>query len=143
MKYVEYLENLNKCPFCGEKESRILMENDGAFLTYALAPYHKYHLLVIPKRHVEYTKDLVWDEDVCVMALMVTAIKALGKIGHNDCTVMMKDGLALGKSIKHHLHYNIIPGGDIQDVSLNIEVRKLLSEKEEENLIKELKKVIN
>lgn len=142
MKYKDFLKTLTKCPFCAGVKRKILLENSGAFLTYALAPYHKYHLLIIPKRHVENIKDLTWDESVCITALITTGIKALDKIGHNDCTVLVRDGNALGKSVKH-IHYHIIPGGNIEDVSRNMEVRKLLSEKEEKSLKKELKKVIN
>lgn len=142
MKYSIYLKTLTKCPFCEKNDHRILLENEGAFLTYAIAPYHKYHLLVIPKRHVESIKDLTWDENVCTMALIVTGIKALEKVGHNDCTVVMRDGQALSKSVKH-MHYNIIPGGEIEDISINAEVRKLLSKNEEKSLIIELEKIIN
>jgi diadenosine tetraphosphate (Ap4A) HIT family hydrolase len=142
MKYTDFLKTLKKCPFCDTKKSRILIENNKAFLTYALAPYHKYHLLVVPKRHIESIKDLTLDENVCVMALIATSIKALSNIGHNDCTVLVRDGQALGKSIKHHLHCNIIPGGEIEDVSINAKVRKLLSKKEEKSLIQELKNTI-
>lgn len=140
MKYRDYLKTLTKCPFCDGIKTRVLIENEGAFLTYSLAPYHKYHLLVIPKRHVVNIKDLSWDENVCIMALVVNGIKALDKIGHNDCTILARDGQALGKSISH-LHYNIIPGGQIEDLSLNLEVRKILSENEEGFLMKELKEV--
>jgi diadenosine tetraphosphate (Ap4A) HIT family hydrolase len=141
MRYTTFLKTLTKCPFCYEIKSRILLENNGAFLTYAQAPYHKYHLLVIPKRHVESIKDLTWDENVCIMALIVTGIKALSKIGHNDCAIISRDGQSIGKSIKH-IHYHIIPGGQIEDVSINLEVRKLLSYEEEESLRQELGKII-
>ena len=132
---------MDKCPFCKNDSRRILAENEAAFLTYAIAPYHKYHLLVIPKRHTESIKELDWGENVCVMALIVSAIKVLDKIGHNDCTVLARDGHAISKSIDH-LHYNIIPGGDIEDVSLNVEVRKMLNEEDEKALRKELNNVI-
>jgi diadenosine tetraphosphate (Ap4A) HIT family hydrolase len=143
MRYSTFLRTLTKCPFCEDIKPRILIENDGAFLTYSLAPYHKYHLLVIPKRHVENIKDLTWDENVCIMALIVAGIKTLGNIGHNDCTIVARDGQALGRSVKHHLHYHIIPGGQIGDISLNKKVRKLLSDEEEKSLKQELEKSLN
>lgn len=143
MKYTKFLKTLNYCPFCENIKPRILIENDGALLTYSMAPYHKYHLLVIPKRHVECIKDLTWDEDVCMMALIVTGIKALSNIGHNDCVVVAKDSQASGKSVKHHLHYHIIPGGKVRDISVNEKVRKLLTDKEEELLKLELKKTLS
>jgi len=141
MKYSVYLKTLTKCPFCEGIEPRILVENDGAILTYAQAPYHKYHLLIVPKRHIENIKDLTWDENVCIMALIVSGIKVLDKIGHDDCTILARDGQALGKSVKHHLHYHIVPGGEITDVSVEPKMRKLLSDSEEESLKKELNEV--
>ena len=140
MKYLTYLKNLKVCPFCEDIKGKILLENDGAYLTYSLAPYHKYHLLVIPKRHVENLAELTWEEHVCLTALFVTGVKTLGKLGHNDCTLLTRDSGSLGKSIKH-LHGHIIPGGFIQDTSLNTAVRKILSTDEEKNLKKELKKI--
>ena len=142
MKYITYLKTITKCPFCYKIKNRILLENDGAFLTYSLAPYHKYHLLVIPKRHTESIKDLTWDENVSIMALILIALKALNKIGHNDCSVLLRDGQALKKSV-NHVHYNIIPGGEMEDISINAHVRKLLSKSQEKSLIKELKKILN
>lgn len=132
---------MDTCPFCELNEPRILIENDAALLTYSIAPYHKYHLLVIPKRHVENIKDLTWDENVCIMALLVTAIKALDKLDHNDCTIVARDGKAMAKSIPH-LHYNIIPGGNIEDISLNTVVRKMLDADSENALRIELNKIV-
>jgi len=141
MQYKTFLKTLDKCPFCIGITHRILLENNSAYITYSLAPYHKYHLLVISKKHVESINDLTLKENMDIMSLVFRGIKVLNKIGHNDCTVVMRDGQAIGKSIKH-IHYNIIPGGVIEDISINAEVRKLLNKKEENSLIKELKKII-
>ena len=143
MKYHDYLKTLKKCPFCFDIRPRILVENDKAYLTYSLAPYHKYHLLVNPKRHIENIKDLSWEENICITALLSIGIKALDKIGHNDCVILVRDGQASGKSIKHHLHYHIIPGGQLEDISLKLEVRKLLSPAEEKSLKNELNKLLS
>ncbi len=142
MKYVTYLKTLKKCPFCDSDKKRILLENDGAFLTFSLAPYHKYHLLVIPKKHVQSIKDLTPKENAYMMSLVSAAVKVLGKLKHDNCTVFMRDGKSLGKSIKHHLHWNIVPGGKIEDVTLNLEVRRILSPKEQESLVKRLKNIV-
>ena len=140
MKYTEFLKTQNKCPFCYGVKNRVLIENEKAFLTYAQAPYHKYHLLVVPKRHVENIVALTWDENVCITALITKAIKALDSIGHRDCTILARDNQALAKSVMH-LHYHIIPGGDIEYVSINLEMRKLLTDAEENSLRKELKRI--
>jgi len=143
MKYQTFLKTIDECPFCmGSGISRrILIENDSAYLTYSLAPYHKYHLLVISKKHAESIKDLTKKENMQIMALIVRGVETLSKVGHNDCTILMRDGYAIGKSVKH-IHYNIIPGGQIQDTSLDTVTRELINKKEEDSLMKELKKII-
>ena len=75
------------------------------------------------------------------MDLIVLGIKSLNQIGVDDCTIIARDGKALSKSI-NHLHYHIIPSADMEDVSLKLNERKILNEKEEKSLMKELKKII-
>ncbi len=140
MKYTEFLKTQTKCPFCYGLKERVLIENEKAFLTYAQAPYHKYHLLVVPKRHLENMVALTWDENICITALITKAIKDLDSIGYKDCTLLARDDQALAKSVMH-LHYHIIPGGDIQDISIDPEMRKLLTDSEENSLREELKKI--
>ena len=135
MLYRDYVKTITKCPFC-HLTQKVLLENEHAKLTYALAPYHKYHLLVIPKRHVEHLKDLEWHEQISITALLSTGIRGLDRFGHNDCSILVKDN---HKSIPH-LHYHIIPGGLITDISLDTEVRKMLTDSEEKLLISELEK---
>lgn len=141
MKYTTFLKSIHRCPFCIGFKRSILLENNSAYIIYSLAPYHKYHLLVISKKHAESIKDLTLKENMDIMFLILTGIKTLNKIGHNDCTIVMRDGQAIGKSVKH-IHYNIIPGGQIEDISINSEVRKILSKKDQDLLKKELNKVI-
>ncbi len=140
MLYIDYIKKIKKCPFCDEGTRRVLDENEYSYITYALAPYHKYHLLVVPKRHVENIKDLKWLEQISMTALLSKGIKGLDKLGHNDCSILVRDGIAPHKSLKH-LHYHIIPGGIIEDISEGIQVRKLLTKKEENKLIDELNNV--
>jgi hypothetical protein len=47
----------------------------------------------------------------------------------------------MAKSIPH-LHYNIIPGGNIEDISLNTVVRKMLDADSENALRIELNKIV-
>jgi len=138
MEYREYLKTLTRCPFCFEIEDRFIQKNDQAILTYSLAPYHKHHLLIVPKRHVENLCDLTWEENVSIMALIVTGLNILNKLDHHDCTVLARDTLSHGKSIPH-LHYHIIPGGEIVDVSINTISREVLNKSDEDVLLEELK----
>jgi diadenosine tetraphosphate (Ap4A) HIT family hydrolase len=139
VKYHEYLKTLTRCPFCNEKGPRIILENSNAFLTYSLAPYHKHHLLVIPKRHVDSVKELTLEENVSIIFLISIGIKALDKLGHNDCSILARDGKASEKSIPH-LHFHIIPEGVMVDVTIKNETREILNEEEEKYLREEFKK---
>ena len=71
------------------------------------------------------------------MALVMTGIKTLNKLGHNNCSILIRDGSSSGKSVLH-LHYNIIPGGLITDITVDSEKREVLSEGKEAIVAKEL-----
>lgn len=137
MKYVDYIKTIDRCPFCSGIHRRIVHENEHAYLTYSLAPYHKYHLLVIPKRHVERLIDLTWSEEISIMALLSTGIKALDKLKIDDCSILVKDNY---KSVPH-LHYHIIPDANVTDISEDVSVRRIITDQEEEELIRELRKI--
>lgn len=142
MKYIDYINDLTYCPFCQFESKRILLENKHAYLTYAIAPYHKYHLLVIPKQHTDSITNIEWDINVCITSLVTHALKALDSIGHNDCNIVGRNGNVKGKSVRH-FHYNIIPGGQISDISLDAEVRSTLSKAEQDALVDELIKIVS
>ncbi|MBI2414658.1 HIT family protein [candidate division WWE3 bacterium] len=139
MKYKEYLTTITTCTFCEGVGARKIFENNFAFLTYSISPYHKHHILVIPKRHVEYMCDLTWDEHVKCLELVVLGIKCLGNLGHNDCTLLLRDGKAQSKSVAH-LHFNIIPNARIEDISINFEDRTLLTDSEKNSIVAEIQK---
>lgn len=142
MRYSTFLKKLKVCPFCKITTNRILAENEKAILTFSQAPYHKHHLLVIPKRHSNSIVNLGWDENVCIMALVVSATKLLKKLGHDDCVILEKDGNATGKSIPNHLHYHVIPGAKVKDVSVRDKYRVMLTEEEEDCLRQDVKEFL-
>ncbi|MEK7089381.1 MAG: hypothetical protein AAB920_01025, partial [Patescibacteria group bacterium] len=69
MLYKTFLKKLNHCPFC-ESKDRIIKENKLAYLTYSLAPYHKHHMLAIPKRHDHAILDIKKNEMEDILALV-------------------------------------------------------------------------
>ena len=138
MLYIDYLETLTECPFCIREHNRIILENENAFLTYSLAPYHKYHMLVIPKRHVETFLEIT-NKEICDIDLLIqSGARILELLGQDDYTVLVRNGDDSGKSIRH-MHYHLIPevrignndsggghrqlltGGDVNELMLEFE----------------------
>ncbi|MEI6711453.1 MAG: HIT domain-containing protein [bacterium] len=69
MLYKDFLKDLAYCPFC-QPMRRVIVQEQNAFLTYSLAPYHKHHLLVIPNNHVEQFQDLTSQETQSIEKLL-------------------------------------------------------------------------
>src|SRR3989344_5580270 len=117
MLYKDFLR-LNpcaRCNFCAPKNTRIFAENESAYLTYALAPYHKHHLLVIPKKHKLSFLDLDAEETMAVWELMKEGENILKKLGYGTFSVLVREGTSTDKSVEH-LHYHIIPNERIGDL---------------------------
>ncbi len=137
MLYKDFLKIERECPFC-EKTNRIIKEEDNAFLTYSLAPYHKHHLLVVPTRHTEFFEDLNDDETKSIEKLLHFGVKILKSLGYKDYTILVRNGENLGKSVRH-LHYHIVPVALIGDVDHKGYEREIMTEKEIEILMNEFK----
>lgn len=140
MKYSDYLKNLKACPFCNTNNI-ILKENEKAFLTYSIAPYHQDHLMVIPKRHIEHILDLTTDESKDIDSLQRSALEILNELGHTNVSVLVKEGDKTEKTVAH-THYHIIPEIILSSLDHTGIDRKVLDNDEVTNLISRLKSVI-
>lgn len=107
MQYKDYIQNRSGCPFCATAD-RKLVRDAHAYLTYAVAPYHKHHLLVIPERHVESITELTPEEELSVSELQKTALGILTKLGYQSSTLLVREGKNSGKSVAH-IHFHIVP----------------------------------
>lgn len=138
MMYDDYLKTLDKCPFCNLKKQEIVRENKFARVILAKAPYHKDHLLVVPKRHVIKISQLKNNELEEISSLVFWAGKKLEKKHHN-LSILYREGnkKKIGKSIDH-FHVNLIPDEMIGSIEVNKNGRKVLSEKEYIKRTKEL-----
>lgn len=138
--YKTFLKNMRGCPFCSpHRKNESIAENRLAYLTYALAPYSPYHLLAIPKRHVENIKQLTAKERDAIEDLVEVADRILAKKGVENYSVLVRNGKHSFKSIPH-IHYNIIPNHHVGDLDINMEQRRVLSPEETEKLITSLRK---
>jgi len=136
MLYNDYLKKIKSCPFC-ENESRILISNKYAYLTYSKAPYHKHHLLVIPKKHIVSFYDISKNERNDIDELIKIGIKILKKLKYNNFTILIREGDSSNKSVRH-VHYHLIPDDPIGDLNNVGKPRIVLSKKKIEDLSKEI-----
>jgi ATP adenylyltransferase len=143
MLYTQYLESKDphKCSFC-EHGQHIYSHNDAAYLTYALAPYHRHHLLVIPNRHVLSLLELSDEESVQVSQLIKLGVQMLYSLGYENLSVLVREGKIGSIKSVAHLHYHIIPKHRIGDLDVDTEVRKILTEREVDEICNELLAVI-
>lgn len=141
MLYQNYLKKLKKCPFCNLKKEEILKSNKSALLILAKAPYTNDHLLVIPKKHLKKINSLTKKEKIDLENLEFYGIKKLHK-KHKNVSVLYREGnkKEVGKSI-NHLHIHLIPKIQIGSITLNAKKRKIYSEEDYIEKIKELKKI--
>ena len=107
MYYADYLNSLAVCPFC-ERVNRAIVQSSKGFLTYALSPYHKHHLLVIPNRHVESLSDMDSLEIEDIDFLQMRALEILKKLNYTSISLLVREGNVENKSI-NHVHFHIIP----------------------------------
>jgi len=113
VKYVDFVKaKKGACPFCDPKD-RIILERPHAFVTYNIAPTHKHHSMVIPRRHIVSIRELSPEETLDIASLISEGMTLLHKLGYTFVSLLMRDGLHPGKSIEH-LHYHLIPQTDFR-----------------------------
>jgi len=141
MLYSNFIKKIRKCPFCNCQQE-IIYQNKTAFLTFALAPYHPYHLLVIPKRHIVSFLHLKTKERKDIDKLIRQGISKLHQLKIKNISVLVRDGslTGSGKSILH-LHYHIIPNTHIGNLNHRGQPRKILSYQQIKKTINKLKNI--
>jgi diadenosine tetraphosphate (Ap4A) HIT family hydrolase len=121
-------------------KNRIILEDDSASLTYSIAPYHKHHLMVVTKRHIEVFKDLNEVESKSVDTLLHKGVEMLIKLGYTDYTIVLRNGKAVGKSVPH-LHYHIVPAVVIGDLDHAGQERSVMTEEEMDQISEDFDRV--
>jgi len=112
--YDEIWKNVGKCVFCDLREKYIVFEKNGVVLTANLYPYTDGHLLIVPRRHVEYLKQLTPQEWETIRAIVYVAKKILRKyLGVKNVWFLYREG-PLGQAQKTvgHLHIHVVPYKD-------------------------------
>jgi histidine triad (HIT) family protein len=105
------------CPFCTDPEvkNRTIIENDLAFAFPTITPIVPGHILICPKRHIQYIEDSTPEEREAIEELRHKIKKALKSVfqaeGFNYAWNEEKIG---GQSVPH-FHLHIVPrkAGDV------------------------------
>lgn len=141
MLYKDFLKSLSGCPFC-EGRNEPLSDAESAYLTYALAPYHKHHLLILPKRHIESVQDVTTEEDADIERLQQLGMSALKKLGYDSITFLVREGhLNVNKSIVH-VHYHLIPKIQIGDLDHYNRERRILTDEEVRETVRDIERYL-
>lgn len=126
----EFLKINKECPFCDPKNIEgTIAENENAFMTYAIAPYHKHHVLVLTKRHITVFDELNEEETRDIDKLLKFGVKMLRALGYTDYSILLRNGGRTSKTVDH-LHYHIVPNVKIGDLEHDNSNRCILSQEE-------------
>lgn len=102
------------CIFCKiinkEIESEIIYEDENVIAFKDIYPKAKFHILVVPKKHIEKHSDV---EDYNIFSAMhIAANKIVKKYNINGYKLLINNG-KLGGQIIFHLHMHILSGEKI------------------------------
>ena len=108
----------NPCLFCNTNNREYIFENDLAFSAYDSYPVSKFHILIIPKRHVKNYFDLS-KKEILACDQLIKNMKI--QIEDRDKSVKgfnigTNSGKVAGQSIMH-CHIHLIPRreGDVKN----------------------------
>lgn len=110
---------MQECPFCGveiKEPNRTIECRELACIVHSKYPVRPGHLLVIPRRHVEFLRDLSKEERNELFDVVDEyQQKVLAKFSSGaDVSLHTRPFLPQGKYKVDHLHFHIIPR-DFQD----------------------------
>ncbi len=141
MLYKDFIKNLKECPFCKLSGNQIVKENTHSYMVLSIAPYHKHHLLIIPKRHFEKILEATPEEDTDTLSLTRDGILLLNKLGYKNYVVLVREGdKETAKSVEH-IHYHVIPDTPIGMIEGQGD-RVVLTKSEMGEILNDFKKVL-
>tara|TARA_B100001175_G_C19342188_1_gene558010 strand:- start:146 stop:547 length:402 start_codon:yes stop_codon:yes gene_type:complete len=112
------LDPNNPCLFCNTKEKEYIFENELVYATYDSYPVTKFHILIIPKRHVKNYFDLTNDELIACNKIIILSKNKIEKedLSVKGFNVGSNIGREAGQSIDH-CHIHLIPRreGDVKN----------------------------
>ena len=108
----------NPCLFCNTNKKEYIFENDLAYATFDSYPVSKFHVLIIPKRHIKNYFDLSTDEFVACNTIIMLCKNKLEQDDQyiEGFNIGSNTGKVAGQSI-NHCHIHLIPRrkGDVEN----------------------------
>tara|TARA_B100001996_G_scaffold316239_1_gene259259 strand:+ start:1309 stop:1710 length:402 start_codon:yes stop_codon:yes gene_type:complete len=108
----------NPCLFCNTDKKEYIFENDLAYATFDSYPVSKFHVLIIPKRHIKNYFDLSTDEFVACNTIIMLCKNKLEQDDQyiEGFNIGSNTGKVAGQSI-NHCHIHLIPRrkGDVKN----------------------------
>tara|TARA_B100000768_G_C11198710_1_gene340712 strand:+ start:197 stop:592 length:396 start_codon:yes stop_codon:yes gene_type:complete len=109
---------------CNEISAYKVLENENFIAFLDIYPLVKGHVLVIPKKEIDYLFDIVSDEYLELWKFVQKVAKAMDKV--IDCK---RIGVAVIGLEVHHAHIHLVPLNNVSDI--NFERPKLSFSSEE------------
>ena len=108
----------NPCLFCNTTNKEYVFENDLAFSTFDSYPVSKFHLLIVPKRHIKNYFELSNDEMIACNKIVLLSKNKIEQMDQSirGFNIGINCGKAAGQTIMH-CHIHLIPRreGDVEN----------------------------
>lgn len=104
---------MKNCIFCQiinkEKKAKIIYEDEISLAFYDINPQAPYHILVIPKKHIE-SLNGIREEDKEILGHIFIVINKISKnLRLSSYRIVANSGREAGQSV-FHLHFHILSG---------------------------------
>jgi len=107
------------CLFCriaaGEIPSKIVYQDEDVLAFHDIQPQAKYHVLIIPRRHVASSmNDFRPEDDQVLLKIMATARNLARELGidQSGYRVVVNTGPDAGQSV-FHIHFHLLGGAPL------------------------------
>ena len=104
---------MSACLFCrmisGDIKAKVEYQDEDLLAIHDINPQAPFHLLVIPKKHVEKISDLKEEDSSLSGKLILGAKKIAEKNGWKDYRLVFNNGPEAGQSV-YHVHLHLLSG---------------------------------
>ena len=108
---------MENCIFCkivsGDIDAAKVYEDDYTLAFLSIEPIHKGHILIIPKKHIDYVKDIDLDTYEKVMSTTHKMMNLVDKTYNPPRVGLLVEGWEVA-----HAHVHVIPLYEVDDVQL-------------------------
>jgi|GEM_PF-271785 len=103
-------QSVGKCVFCDLNDKYVFFEENGVVMTISLYAYIDGHLMIVPRRHVRYAKDLTPLEWATIRKFTYIAKKIIKDVhGLSGMQLIQKEGSAAQSTVTDHIHFHCVP----------------------------------